>query len=172
MLSDSNLPDEQRKLLIFFRHHLWSNMRLFDSCLTLSEEQLRRSDPGTFGSIRATLGHLVRAEERYLFFLTGEETAGAELDGQTPIGELQERARQSGTLLIEVAMGIDPLLDVQVGEGEEREMIPVTVFLLQAIHHAHEHRTQIATLMGQQGIEPPGISGWRYFDEEISSGRK
>jgi uncharacterized damage-inducible protein DinB len=38
----------------------------------------------------------------------------------------------------------------------------------ESIHHAHEHRTQITTLLGQQGIEPPSLSGWNYFDEEIA----
>ena len=168
MSNNSEISVEQSTLFTFFRHHLWSNMHLFDSCLTLNEQQLMHSDPGTFGSIQATLVHLVRAEERYLFYLTGEEIAGPELDSQTPLAGLKERVQQSGTMLMKVAMSIDPRLEVRVGEGEESELIPVTIFLLQAIHHAHEHRTQIATLMGQQGIEPPAISGWRYFDEKIS----
>ena len=172
MSTNSEIPIEQSTLFTFFRHHLWANLRLFDSCLTLSEDQLMHSDPGTFGTIRATLVHLVRAEEWYLFLLTGEKTAGPELDSQTPLSNLKERAFESGMMLMQVAMDIDPSVEVPVGEGEENELIPVTILLLQAIHHAHEHRTQITTLMGQQGITPPSLSGWGYFEEEMSPQQK
>ena len=172
MSTKIELSNEQSVLLTFFRHHLWANLRLFDSCLTLSEDQLMHADPGTFGTIRATLVHLVRAEEWYLFLLTGEEPAGPELDSQTSLADMKERAHESGTMLMQVAMDIDPSGEVPVGEGEESELIPVTIFLLQAIHHAHEHRTQIATLMGQQGITPPAISGWGYFEEELNPQQK
>ena len=172
MSTNSEISNEQSVLLTFFRHHLWANLRLFDSCLTLSGDQLMHADPGTFGTIRATLFHLVRAEEWYLFLLTGEETAGPELDSQTPLAGMKERAYESGTMLMQLSMDIDPSVEVAVGEGEERELIPVTIILLQAIHHAHEHRTQIATLMGQQGITPPSLSGWGYFEEEISPQQK
>jgi uncharacterized damage-inducible protein DinB len=161
------MPTDQT-LMTFFRHHLWSNLRLFDACLTLTGEQLNHSDPGTYGSIRATLIHLVRAEEWYLFLLTDQKGPTPESDAQTPLVKLKERVRQSGMMLLQVIENVQPDKLVNVGEGKEAEFIPKRVFLLQAIHHAHEHRTQVATLMGQLGIEPPAISGWSYFDEEIA----
>lgn len=41
-------------------------------------------------------------------------------------------------------------------------MIDPRVVLVQAINHATEHRTQIFTILTQQGLEPPVLDGWTY----------
>ena len=41
--------------------------------------------------------------------------------------------------------------------------MPVSLFLLQAINHGTEHRSQVATILTQLGIEPPDTDGWAYF---------
>jgi len=41
---------------------------------------------------------------------------------------------------------------------------PVIVVVIQAIDHAIDHRSQIATLLSQQDIEPPDLDGWSYND--------
>jgi uncharacterized damage-inducible protein DinB len=35
--------------------------------------------------------------------------------------------------------------------------------LLQAVNHSTEHRSQIATILTQLGIEPPSMDGWTFF---------
>ncbi len=37
-----------------------------------------------------------------------------------------------------------------------------TIVLIQDINHAIDHRSQIATLLSQQDIEPPRLDGWGY----------
>ena len=37
------------------------------------------------------------------------------------------------------------------------------LFLLQAVNHSTEHRSQVATILTQLGIEPPSMDGWTYF---------
>jgi uncharacterized damage-inducible protein DinB len=41
--------------------------------------------------------------------------------------------------------------------------MPVSLFLLQAVNHGTEHRSQIATVLTQLGVEPPEMDGWAYF---------
>jgi uncharacterized damage-inducible protein DinB len=43
--------------------------------------------------------------------------------------------------------------------------MPVPLFLVQAINHGTEHRSQVATILTQLGIEPPDMAGWAYFFE-------
>jgi uncharacterized damage-inducible protein DinB len=62
----------QEPLADLFRHHLWANLRLLDGCESLSDAQLEATAHGTFGSIRATLLHLVRSDGSYLARLTGD----------------------------------------------------------------------------------------------------
>ena len=41
--------------------------------------------------------------------------------------------------------------------------MPVSLFLLQAVNHGTEHRSQVATILTQLGVEPPEMDGWTYF---------
>lgn len=49
-------------------------------------------------------------------------------------------------------------------DGIPRE-VPKTIILTQVINHATEHREQVKGILTEQGIEPPDLSGWAYFDE-------
>ena len=42
-----------------FAHHTWATGRLIEACQALSPEQLDSTVPGTYGSIIATMRHLV-----------------------------------------------------------------------------------------------------------------
>lgn len=154
----------QSLMTIFYRHNLWSNLRLCDACLKLNEEQLNYSDPGAYGSIHRTLVHLVRAEGRYLYHLVKWETNHASKAEDNPtIADLRGRVEESGNMLLQVATAIDPDEEIQIGDSDE--YMPAKVILLQAVHHAHEHRTQICSMMGQLGLEPPELSSWTYYYE-------
>ena len=142
-------------------------MQLIDTCLTLDEAQLAFAADGTFGSIAATLGHIVFAEERYIFHISGgAQAAGTQRPSEvTTLNDLRARAVASGASLLQLATTIDGGVRVRV--GKDAFPISIEALLLQAIHHAHEHRTHVETMLGQLGMDPPGLSGWRYFDEQI-----
>ena len=44
-----------------------------------------------------------------------------------------------------------------------RWTMPAQLLLLQAINHGTEHRSQIATVLTQHGVEPPSMDGWTFF---------
>jgi uncharacterized damage-inducible protein DinB len=76
--------------------------------------------------------------------------------------ELRRRAERSGKELITVAEQgeLSQILHLDGGSYEA----PVIVVLIQAVNHAIDHRSQIATLLSQQDIEPPDLDGWSYND--------
>ena len=81
-----------------YRHNLWSTMRLLDACEKLTDEQLDATMPGTFGSIRATLLHWLRNEDRYVSFLQGEQpNPRLKVDPFPGFDALRESARRSGS---------------------------------------------------------------------------
>src|SRR5512145_2829604 len=49
-----------------FAHHLWATETLIDHLAGLPAERLDETIPGTYGSMVATLTHLVDADGRYL----------------------------------------------------------------------------------------------------------
>jgi len=156
----TELPD-------FFQYNLWANLRLLDACTHLSDEHLNATTKGTFGSVRESLMHLFAAEEGYVGALTRTSPTPRLEDLITFPGfdELQRRAKRSGEALIMFAE--------QVDQGELRQILhldggtydaPAIVVVIQAINHAIDHRSQIATLLSQQDIEPPDLDGWAYND--------
>lgn len=147
-----------------FRHNLWANLMLIDFCAALPGDVLETNVPGTFGGVRETLTHLVGAEDLYLpALIGGPERRNPTLAETNPdLATVRERARQSGECLVAYAESVegDPVLHV-TWRGEPRQM-PVSFFLVQAINHATEHRTQVKTALTQAGIEPPELDGWNW----------
>ena len=150
-----------------FRYNLWANLRLLDACVQLSDAQLDApAAAGTFGSVRQTLLHLFTAEEGYArhYRFTGPAPTLRLADVSTFPGfdELRRRAQSSGEELIAVAEQGDlgRILSLDAGTYEA----PVIIVLIQAINHGIDHRSQIATLVSQQGIAFPDLDGWAYND--------
>ena len=55
-----------------FAHHVWATLRLIDTCMELTPEQLNAPVPGTYGSILETMRHSVGGDTYYLSHLTGD----------------------------------------------------------------------------------------------------
>ena len=150
----------------FFRYNLWANLRLLDVCAQLSDAQLDATAKGMFGSVRETLMHLFTAEEGYArhHHFTGPAPTPrlADLTAFPGFDELRRRAERSGEELIAVAEqgDLSRILSLDGGTYEA----PVITVLIQAVNHAIDHRSQIATLLSQQDIEPPDLDGWSYND--------
>lgn len=162
-----------KSLGLLFRHNLWANLRLLDCCARVSEDLLDAAAPGTYGKVRDTLVHLLAAEQRYVEALTGEpnpETWNEEKDFPG-FDALRRSAEYSGGKLIETAETIaHDAFRTGTYRGRPYE-IPAAVFLVQAIHHALEHRSHIVTILSQHdlsryNVELPMIDGWT-FEEEI-----
>jgi uncharacterized damage-inducible protein DinB len=150
-------------LVDFYKHNLWANVGLLDACAHLTDEQLQASAPGTYGRICDTLVHLFRAEDSYLARLLGRQPEDLLRVGEFPgIETLREHARQSGEGLITVADTVDPAQVVRGTYRGEPYELPVIVLLMQAIHHATDHRSQIATVLSQLGMQSPDLSVWAY----------
>lgn len=151
-------------LVEMFRHNRWANLRLLDACEGLTDAALDAGATGTYGRARDTLVHLLAAEERYTVLLGGQqpERPLRESEGFPGFAELRARAERSGDALITIATQ-DPHDKILRGTrgGEAYEMRAV-VPLVQAINHATEHRSQVMTILTQQGVEPPDLSGWAF----------
>jgi uncharacterized damage-inducible protein DinB len=155
-------------LVEMFRHNLWANLRLLDACATLDNSILHASVDGTYGEIGATLHHFVRSEAGYLYRLETGQPKPRENQEFPGVAILRERARQSGEGFIAIAEQHDPSVRyaIEWQDGNTYEL-PSAVYLAQAITHAAEHRSQIATILTQQGIEPPDVSVWAWCEETM-----
>ncbi len=149
-------------LIKLFEHNRWANLRAVEACAGLADAQLDASVPGTAGSVRYTLMHIAGAEQRYVMRLSGRQPTYGERDGWPGAEKLKQELDGSGRALIDLAGSANPD-EVLRGEyqGRPYELSVATVYV-QAINHATEHRAQIATILTQQGVEPPDCSGWAW----------
>jgi uncharacterized damage-inducible protein DinB len=146
-----------------FHQNTWANLQLIDACAALPAEQLDLTAPGTFGTIRHTLTHLVANEERYLALLSGQPSAKPIQRGERlTLPELRARAEAAGAGLAREAARVG--MDDTVTEEYQGQMttVPAYIVLTQAIQHGAEHRGHIATILSQHGITPPALDGWAY----------
>ena len=145
-----------------FEHNRWANLRLVDAVAGVSDECLDAGCVGTAGTIRNTLMHVAGAEQRYVMRLSDRAPTYGERDGWPGAEALRKALDESGSLLIELAESVpqDRVLTTEY-QGQTHQL-PVTTVFVQAINHATEHRSQIATILTQQGVEPPDMSGWAF----------
>lgn len=146
-----------------FAHHVWATQQLIDACLGLAPERLEATAPGTFGSIVATLRHLVGADVSYLFALTGGRR-GLVNEEQMTLAELREVMVANGVAWAALlGEDLDPDANVvrRRGDGSEGHA-PAGIRLAQALHHGSDHRSQICTILTTLGAEPPAIDVWDF----------
>ncbi|MBM3945418.1 MAG: damage-inducible protein DinB [SAR202 cluster bacterium] len=153
-----------------FHHNLWANLKLLDACSGLSEAQLAASEHGTYGSIGATLVHIVSAEEHYVGLLKGArlEDRVRVKDPFPGFEKLREHARRSGEALISIAKGFtETYRIVSKLHPSDPDNLRAVVPLLQAMNHATEHRAHVMTILTQQGVEPPQLDAWAWNRERF-----
>lgn len=145
-----------------FRHNVWANLKLLEACSDLEDSVLDAEVPGTYGSIRSTLIHIVRAEASYYGRVTGEKPDRSGWGEVPSIEQLTVAARHTGIGLVREAPRVQPGDSVQVEWDGEMVDVDTSLILLQAINHATEHRTHVATILTQNGVAPPDMDGWSY----------
>jgi uncharacterized damage-inducible protein DinB len=142
-----------------FVHHVWATLRLVDTCLALSPQQLETDVPGTYGSILDTLRHLIGSDAWDLFVATGDRAWLID-EGAMDLSELPAAMESHGpgwSRLVAQDLDPDALLDeVDDDDGYERH-IAMGIQLAQVLHHGTDHRSQVCTALTALGVEPPRI---------------
>ncbi|MCB2224721.1 MAG: damage-inducible protein DinB [Actinobacteria bacterium] len=152
----------------FFRQNEWAGLRILEACRPLTDEQLDATVAGTYGSIRATLRHILSAEAWYATILGHPPAVRLRHDEPWPgFDRLAEVVSANAEALVAAAAD-PPDRIIRVGSEEEPEDAEAAVVLVQAFHHATDHRSQICTIISTLGAEAPEWSSW---DWGLASGR-
>jgi uncharacterized damage-inducible protein DinB len=150
-------------LIETFRYHKWANLHLMDVCAKLSEDQLQLTAPGTYGTIAATLQHLVAAEQRYILVrLDGGKATLNERVEFPGVVALRQLAASGGDRLIAAAGKIKPDDATEASYDGARFKLLLGVVLIQALHHGNDHRTHVCTILGSHGIPYGDMDVWAY----------
>jgi uncharacterized damage-inducible protein DinB len=145
------------------RHNVWATQSLIGFCRAqrLTAGQLEATGVGTFGTIPATLEHIVRCDGSYVRRLA--ESPLDFVDSQEPpdFDALERWNAEAGALwehLLAKPIDVERVIVIDDGTRETR----VGIFLAQAINHANHHREQVCAILTGLGIQPPDIQAWEY----------
>src|SRR5438132_916756 len=144
------------------RHGVWANEKLFDRCRALTDEQLELTVPGTYGTIRKTLAHIVASEEGYLVRLLGS------LLHEPPVRE-QDLATLDGIAahIAHVTSAVERLF--AKGSLDPDRVIADTPLrragAARFVYHGIDHRSQIDTILSTHGLETLDLQVWPYAME-------
>ena len=146
-----------------FRHKAWALKTLIAACGRLSVEELNRSAAG-FGSILATLNHLVLSDAGYVASLGGGRASWARTGGETEdLHELAARVQEShGRWERLMAERLDGERLVYLDEGAYETH--ASVVIVQALHHVAAHGEQVRAGLKILGFERPDVQPWALAD--------
>lgn len=167
-----SLKDQQ----IMARYNRWANDRVYATVAELDDATLRKDAGAYFGSIHATLNHLLVVDRIWTSRILGEYHG---LNGLNQIlhddFKNLRSARQAMDehivrLVDRLSVGLDGGLDKEIRyrttSGGEKHASPARHILLTLFNHQTHHRGQIHCLLTQAGIkEPPALDVVLYMRE-------
>ncbi len=134
----------------FFRHMAWANSYVFDCLSKLSEDELLLTAPNDDWTAAAILEHITAA--RYADVLDGlGEPATYAPKNSIEVLALKELSATFDARLRESAKSPAGLTQHPVGDRQLRRARQT--ILAQAVHHATEHRAQIAGIYASHGMK-------------------
>lgn len=157
-------------LAVLVDYDNWATERMVEFCATLTPEQRALTTPGTMGTVEATLIHLVGAKERYASALGGipvpedavRETKTKDLD------HVGARAKKLSEWFHEFSkrdLDLEKIVERTAADGKTQRL-PMGILIAQFLHHGNEHRAQLGSIFGANGIEPPHYSAFNWGMEQ------
>jgi uncharacterized damage-inducible protein DinB len=150
-------------LLVLVRHKTWATRKLIALCQSVDPALIDATSPGTYGTIRSTLVHLVNADRNYFRRLCGEQPwermDEQDTDLQTVADRFNEIASEWESLAADASLADR---DLQYPDGE---VVKAAAVFAQSTHHGDVHRAHVLTILGSRGIEVPELDLWEYAFE-------
>lgn len=156
------------------RHMAWANAALFKQLASLPDAALGHTASGSEWSVGAIAHHLVTAAENYAQRLHGEPRAP---ERSTPSTATDITHLAKGLAAADAKLRAGAALDGAevlrwISFGGEPMAFPRWVLVNQSVHHATEHRAQIAGALAANGItsvDLDAIDVWSLHDVDVSA---
>lgn len=146
------------------RYERWATLRLVDACRRLTDEQLDARHEWASGPVRELLLHLVGGQQTFVLRTKGRQHEGELNRGSAWPGfdTLAGIAADAGEELVHVAESLEADADVELGWMGHTYRYPVSFFLVHAVEHGVEHRTEIKLALAAIGVATPDLDGWEF----------
>lgn len=155
-------------LASMLRYNRWATTTLLEACHPLTGQQLDARLPACSGSVRELLVHLVGGQQTLVLRTRGRQHEG-ELNRASAwpgFDALMRLARQSSDELVAIAEALDEDADVDLPFAGKTYRFPRSFFLVHAVEHGVEHRTEIKVTLASIGVATPDLDGWQWAAAE------
>ena len=134
------------------RHMAWANQNVLTTLATLTPDQLQLKAPGSDWSIARITHHLVDAQRWYVWRLAEDECDDSDIptSGDEVAALAKLLAVADARIREEAALPDGPTTYERDGKLITRAR---STILAQAVHHATEHRAQIADALAAHGLQ-------------------
>jgi uncharacterized damage-inducible protein DinB len=155
------------------RHMAWANQNTIEHLKSLPEEALKSFATNSEWFVAEILHHIVDSADAYVFRITGEHPnlPGESITEIEKIADLDSLAQQAAVIdaaLLDSVELDDEQLEFTNYSGNLVRRWRSTI-LSQAIHHATEHRAQIAAAIEARGFSALNLDDldlWSYETEQ------
>ena len=144
-------------------YNAWANQRLYHACGALRVNEYMRERASSFGSLHATLNHILVVDRIWVARIEGQTAPNLRLD-QILYGDLlglkvarvaeDERIRIMAAGLSETRL--DQPLEYRNSRGDRFET-PLRLVLGHLFNHQTHHRGQAHGLLSQTEVPPPAL---------------
>ncbi|MBC8269789.1 MAG: damage-inducible protein DinB [Rhodospirillaceae bacterium] len=141
----------------------WATGHIYDCVAGLPDDAYRQDRKAFFGSIHATLNHLLLVDRLWMGRIIGKPVNISGLDDilYTGFQELRDAQRDENKALIDLVGGfseddLQSRISYQTSEGIPGERA-IWLILTTLFNHQTHHRGQIHTMLTQAGITPPPL---------------
>lgn len=144
------------------RHNAWATTQILEFCRGLDEQTLSATVPGTYGTVIATLRHIIYCEREFFDRLLDREPSDLwQVGPTTSLDALIEHAAQ---LAIDWELFLAGEVDGErlLPPDEGTEPIPAGIVIAVVLYHGSDHRGQICTILSSLGHAPPDLTPWAY----------
>jgi uncharacterized damage-inducible protein DinB len=166
-----------KPLAEMLRYNKWATGALLQACGGLSDEQLDARPAGVSGTVRVLLMHIVGGQQTQVLRTRGRQHEGelTRASGWPGWEELLRLAEESGDELIGIAEALDAEVDVDLPYQGKTYRYSKSFFLVHAVEHGVEHRTEIKVALNKMGVQTPDLDGWAYsaamgYGTEVGNG--
>jgi|GEM_PF-81076 len=166
-------------LQLMARYNQWANDRVFDCVRGLSDADYRLDRGAFFGSIHATLNHLLVVDRVWTSRVMGEYSAIKSLDEilHDDFEKLATARRAMDEHFIRLvdrrSVGLDGGLEGEVRyrsvSGGEKHASPARHIFLTLLNHQTHHRGQVHAMLTQAGIQNPPVLDLIFMLREMAN---
>ena len=160
-------------MIEFFQYNHWANQELMRICIGLSDELMTARIPGSYGSIRDTFAHVLKAEISFLKRIHGVyPEPGFTWEDNPSLSQLMAYEVSLHETLVATLQRVPATQNVHEESDGWTFDYQARLIFMSVIYHGIAHRTDITTVLNNNGVSLPELDVWGYqsaYPEQFQS---